>query len=421
MAWLLAGSWAWACSVPVYRYAFELWAPDEYEVVLFHHGELKGEHVKLRELLNPKAGETAPVPNIRIHDIDLLTNKIEIDRIREKLSSGQAGEEDLILRRLKELERWQKLWDDQGPKGTNEPWLFVFYPAQTGKPVTVWNGKFTKASMELVFTSPARRDLAKRIQAGDNAVWVLLESGNAASDKALRERLEGYLKKLEKNLKLPELKIQDIEAGLISVSADDLSIRFSVLSIAPDDAKESVFRAMLMSAEPDLKDHVGALVFPVFGRGRSLFAMTEKGVTEDNVAEDCAFLTGPCSCQVKRQNPGFDLLTSADWDKLKEEQLIALDKAKREKVNVQTPAPKTKAVGETTGPTLPLVETVVKNEASKPTPPAPKPTQPAPKPSGETSEQPASSASFGLIPIVGGAALLILLVGGGILLTAKRE
>ena len=387
-ALLLPGG-AGACSVPVYRYAFELWAPDEYEVVLFHHGELTEEYAKLRELLNPKAGETAPVPNIRIHDIDLETNKIE---------------------------QWQKLWNEQGPKDTKEPWLFVFYPAQTGKPVTVWSGKFTKESMALVFTSPARRDLAKRIQAGDNAVWVLLESGNAASDKALRERLEGYLAKLEKNLKLPELKAQDIEAGLISVSADDLSIRFSVLSIAPDDAKESVFRAMLMSAEPDLKDHVGALVFPVFGRGRSLFAMTEKGVTEDNVAEDCAFLTGPCSCQVKRQNPGFDLLTSADWDKLKEDQLIALDKAKREKANTPTPAPKQKAVGEPTEltPSRSLVETVDKKEASKPTPSTS-------KPSGETSEQPEPSASFGVVPIVGGAALLILLVGGGILLAAKRE
>jgi len=383
MVWLLAGSWAWACSVPVYRYAFELWAPDEYEVVLFHHGELKGDNVKLRELLKPKAGETAPVPNIRIHDIDLETN---------------------------EIEQWQKLWNEQGPKDTKEPWLFVFYPAQTGKPVTVWNGKFTKESLALVFTSPARRDLAKRIQAGDNAVWVLLESGNAASDKALREKLEGYLAKLEKNLKLPELKAQDIEAGLISVSADDLSIRFSVLSIAPDDAKEAVFRSMLMSAEPDLKDHVGALVFPVFGRGRSLFAMTEKGVTEDNVAEDCAFLTGPCSCQVKRQNPGFDLLTSADWDKLKEEQLIALDKAKQEKVSVQTTPPETGA----TGKIQPSVETVVKGGAPKPTPNAP-------EPSGETDKQPKSSASFGVVPIVGGAALLILLVGGGILLAAKRE
>ena len=26
------------------------------------------------------------------------------------------------------------------------------------------------------------------------------------------------------------------------------------------------------------------------------------------------FLSGACSCQVKEQNPGFDLLLSADWN-----------------------------------------------------------------------------------------------------------
>jgi hypothetical protein len=26
------------------------------------------------------------------------------------------------------------------------------------------------------------------------------------------------------------------------------------------------------------------------------------------------FLAGACSCQVKEQNPGFDLLIDADWD-----------------------------------------------------------------------------------------------------------
>ena len=79
-------------------------------------------------------------------------------------------------------------------------------------------------------------------------------------------------------------------------------------------------------------------------------------------------------------------------------------------MSVQTTTPETGA----TGKIQPSVETVVKGEAPKPTPNAP-------KPSGETDEQPKSSASFGVVPIVGGAALLILLVGGGILLAAKRE
>lgn len=372
MALLLPGG-AGACSVPVYRYAFELWAPDEFEVVLFHHGKLTGEQAKLRELLKPKQTETAPVPNIRVHEVDLETNQIP---------------------------QWQKLWEDRGPKDSKEPWLFVFYPAQAahgmqnGKPVTIWQGPFSKASLELAFNSPARQTLAKRIQAGDNGVWVVLESGDAAVDKALATRLEGYLKNLEQTLELPELKVQDVEAGLISVSAEDLSISFSVLPIAADDPKEEVFRAMLMASEPDLTDLEGPLVFPVFGRGRSLYAMTDKGVTMQNVKEDAVFLTGPCSCQVKRQNPGFDLLTSADWDTLKEDQLIALEESKRMKISVDTPG----QAGDATGG---------KSSGTKP-------------PDNKESPEVAPTAGLGMMPIFGGAALLILLVGGGILLAGKN-
>ena len=38
---------AWACSVPVFRYALEMWPPDEYEVVLFHQGPLNKEQKQL--------------------------------------------------------------------------------------------------------------------------------------------------------------------------------------------------------------------------------------------------------------------------------------------------------------------------------------------------------------------------------------
>ncbi len=40
------------------------------------------------------------------------------------------------------------------------------------------------------------------------------------------------------------------------------------------------------------------------------------GINADNLRESAAFVTGACSCQVKEQNPGFDLLLNADWNKL---------------------------------------------------------------------------------------------------------
>jgi hypothetical protein len=39
-----------------------------------------------------------------------------------------------------------------------------------------------------------------------------------------------------------------------------------------------------------------------------------KGIFEDTIALASRFVVGPCSCQVKDQNPGFDLLMNVDWD-----------------------------------------------------------------------------------------------------------
>ncbi len=39
-----------------------------------------------------------------------------------------------------------------------------------------------------------------------------------------------------------------------------------------------------------------------------------KGITPDNLVEVVSFLAGACSCLVKEQNPGVDLLVKWDWE-----------------------------------------------------------------------------------------------------------
>jgi len=56
------------------------------------------------------------------------------------------------------------------------------------------------------------------------------------------------------------------------------------------------------------------IVFPVFGRGRALFALVGEGINSDNLREAIAFITGPCGCEIKMMNPGVDLLMSVNWD-----------------------------------------------------------------------------------------------------------
>ena len=70
---------------------------------------------------------------------------------------------------------------------------------------------------------------------------------------------------------------------------------------------------MLLSSESDLADRQAPMVFPIFGRGRILYALIGSGITPANIREACIFLIGPCACEIKDDNPGIDLLITADW------------------------------------------------------------------------------------------------------------
>jgi hypothetical protein len=58
----------------------------------------------------------------------------------------------------------------------------------------------------------------------------------------------------------------------------------------------------------------GSWVAAVFGRGRALGAWPAEGFGDEQIDEASLFLLGACSCEVKRLNPGWDLLLNVDWD-----------------------------------------------------------------------------------------------------------
>jgi hypothetical protein len=94
-----------------------------------------------------------------------------------------------------------------------------------------------------------------------------------------------------------------------------LSFEFSTLAVSRSDPNESFLRAMLLSSEPDLSQYTDEpILFPVFGRGRALYALVGDGINAENIRETVAFLTGPCGCEVKMLNPGVDLLMAVNWD-----------------------------------------------------------------------------------------------------------
>ena len=94
-----------------------------------------------------------------------------------------------------------------------------------------------------------------------------------------------------------------------------LKIQFTTVRLNRDDPAEQFLLQSLLNSEEDLVDFDRPLAFPVFGRGRVLYALVGNGIASHTVRMASSFMAGPCSCQVKNQNLGFDLLLQTDWNK----------------------------------------------------------------------------------------------------------
>ena len=276
-----------ACSVPVFRYALERWPADSYQVAVFHKGPLAPSDQKLVEWLRTCGAAGGQSSALVVRTVDLAA---QADEAKQKRPPGMA--EDKL------------------------PWMLVDYPRTSRIPVPAWSGPLTVAAAKALVESPVRRQVADRLLGGDAAVWLLLESGVREHDEAAARLLDAELKKMAKALKLPALTDEADDLPPEGVARPALGLAFSMLRVSRSDPAERMLVEMLLHTEEDLATLKEPMVFPVYGRGRALFALVGKGINEENIGEACAFLVGPCSCQVKAMNPGTDLLMMVKWDEL---------------------------------------------------------------------------------------------------------
>ena len=271
-----SGGPVYGCAVPVFRYALERWAPDAYEAVIICRGPL-ADNDPVYSLLK---GDQAELLNLRVSTIDLET-------------SAQVDATGLLGRAIPET----------------LPALAIWYPRQKGRAAPFWTGQFTPAAVEALIQSPKRQEMARRLTAGQTAVWIFVESGNSEKDKAAMQLINQELAAATKELQetAPELAEE--------LDIPKLSYEFSVLTISRSGSQEQMLLEMLLKSEPDLEDYSDKpIVFPVFGRGRVLFALVGEGINAENLREAVAFITGPCGCEIKMLNPGVDLLMAVNWD-----------------------------------------------------------------------------------------------------------
>lgn len=281
-----------ACQVPVFRYALERWNPDRYQVMVVSRGKLSESQDALLKPLR-MTGTSAKDALVELTNVDL----------------SQADSTQVIDTELEKL--WQSSALSEG-----QALMVARYPGRSSlRKQVAWSGPLTQESVTQLLDSPVRQELVSRLTGGDSAVWLLLESGDKEKDDAACGALEKQLVADTKRLALPSAEEMEISKAVLEETKIKLKISFSVLRLKRTDPKEKFLIDCLLKSEPDLHEYAGEpIAFPVFGRGIVLYAVVGKGISADVISSATSFIVGPCSCQVKEQNPGFDLLLQCDWD-----------------------------------------------------------------------------------------------------------
>jgi hypothetical protein len=254
-----------ACSVPVFRYALERWAPDSYQIEIIHQ---KG--------ISPPTEVIEPLQKTHIN--------ATLNTAAAQISAGIPTE------------------------------IRLFSPQQRNtKPVCIYRAPLSSNSVSAIISSPIRHEIAQQILDGESVVWLLLKSGNSAEDKKAEDILRNELRHMQKELKLPEISEADTQIAE-TPGRPKLRISFSLLTLARTNRQETVLvNALLLQSDPDKAKKPQPMAFPICGAGRAFPPLAGSELNTNNIGMVCEFLTGECSCEIKNMNPGFDLPINTDW------------------------------------------------------------------------------------------------------------
>lgn len=300
--WLAVGPVSRACNIPVFRYALENWRPDPYLVFVLHRGELDAAQQELVAQLRAASGDSQRPANLDVHVVD-------IEHWRLESSSAEPSETPQLPPPMIEF-----LTQAIAGPDLNTPQLVALYPATMGHPAVAWQGTLDADPIRSLLDSPLRQQVAQRLLSGQSAVWVLIESGDAAADDEAHARLEVEVARLKSQIELPAREVIESDEYYRPEVEIDLRVDFSTVRVRRDDPQEAAFASMLLGSEADLRDFKEPIAIPIYGRGRTYFALVGKGINAEMIEENCRFLCGACSCVVKEQNPGIDMLLAVDWD-----------------------------------------------------------------------------------------------------------
>ncbi|MEN3940783.1 hypothetical protein WJU23_05785 [Prosthecobacter sp. SYSU 5D2] len=295
LSFVLAVSTASACTIPVFRFALDRWEADPFHLVL------------------PPSTSQDPAVS---------------DLLRPLRANGKAN-----------------LTITSAPAATISE---LKYSRESDH--LVWSGDLNAQTLPALLDSPARQQILQHILAGDSVVWVIAEGGTDA-DAAEADRIEKRLRFLEQVAALPVQNPNDPDSQL--GPGPPLLLKFTTLRLNRNDPAELPLIQMLAGPNQKVDPKTTSFAAAVFGRGRVLGAWPLTDLDDASLEDACMFLVGRCSCRVKNENPGWDLLMNVDWEKSLTEVKATLASAPTVDIaepEVQPPAPSMVPITVTTQP-----------------------------------------------------------------------
>ena len=293
-----------AWQTPVFQQALEVWPAEPYRLTVLYEHDLQPTDLELLAWLDLQRQSGA---NLVVRQVDLREQPEFGERLTQTFRRNLPG---MIL---------------QLPDPISE---------RLGRPAhPVGWSEFNQAQAQQMLQSPAREILTQRLLAGQ-IVWVFLgsqvTSARPNQDDPLFELLErevNQLKQQPANSPVNNLfdgapttippQTTEAASEADTASSPSADVRHSTLRIARNDPHEKWLIDMLLSIEPDLRNEANisqAMVFPVFGRGRALYALVGQGIEPQTIQQAATFLTSAPETAVPADEQGAPLLLPVLWD-----------------------------------------------------------------------------------------------------------
>jgi len=302
---------AGACTTPVFRYAMYNWPAAPYYFFYFHHGEEAEQDKEVNKLLR-ELSEADPPANVRLDSFD-VTKEDQLKRLPK-----------VVLKAREENAK------------DGEPLHVVF----TSWGAELYVGRLDVKTLRAMVDSPLRQKLGKSFHDGNATTLLILEGPDAKANK----EAEKVCKQVAAKAEAGEIPVSSAFGDMyVPPPADDgtekdgeeggekdgakkdgaetadehkpETMKVGVLKLSRKNEAEKWLIASLLKIEPDLDEFADkTMIFAVYGRGRAMPPYIGKGITVENLVDCAFFFGGACSCQVKDQNPGMDLLMKWDWD-----------------------------------------------------------------------------------------------------------